>query len=113
MLCAEKPGLVEGLLLFSYPLHPPGKPQQLRTQHLPKLSTPALFVQGTGDPFGSIEEIESALKLIPGKTEFIPVEAAGHDLNFKKGKTSAAGAQLVESILSRFKAFFGGPPAAS
>src|SRR5579863_5597554 len=61
MLCADQPGLAKGLLLLSYPLHPPGKPDQLRIQHLPKLQTPALFVQGTGDPFGSPEEIESAL----------------------------------------------------
>ena len=111
MLCAEHPGLVEGLLLLSYPLHPPGKPQQLRTQHLPKLSVPTLVVQGTHDPFGSIEEIDEALKLIPGKTKLIPVKGAGHDLDFKKGKTSAAGVQLVESILSGFAAFYGEPSA--
>src|SRR6202011_4186606 len=54
MLCAEEPGLVSALLLLSYPLHPPRKPEQQRTQHLPDLRTPALFVQGTRDPFGSI-----------------------------------------------------------
>ena len=64
MLCAEQPELVDGLLLLSYPLHPPRKPDQLRTQHLPNLQTPSLFVDGTRDPFGSIEEIEAALKLI-------------------------------------------------
>ena len=57
MLCAEEPDLVSGLLLLSYPLHPPGKPEQLRTQHLPNLRTPCLFVHGARDPFGSIEEI--------------------------------------------------------
>src|ERR1043166_7161806 len=65
MLCAEQNGLVDGLLLLSYPLHPPGKPEQPRTKHLPDLKTPTLFVHGTHDPFGSIEEIELALKLIP------------------------------------------------
>ena len=60
MLCAEEPNLVEGLLLLSYPLHPPRKPEQLRTQHLPNLRTPSLFVEGTRDPFGSIEEMEAA-----------------------------------------------------
>lgn len=54
MLCAAEPGLVSGLLLLSYPLHPPRKPDQLRIQHLPSLRTPCLFVQGTRDPFGSI-----------------------------------------------------------
>jgi uncharacterized protein len=83
MLCAEEPKLVDGLLLLSYPLHPPGKPEQLRTQHLPQLRTPALFVHGTRDPFGSIEEMEAAVKLIPAKTSLMRVESAGHDLGFK------------------------------
>jgi len=83
MLCAEEPGLVQGLLLTSYPLHPPGKPDQLRAEHLPKLQTPALFVHGTHDPFGSIAEVEAALKLIPARTALLRVENAGHDLGFK------------------------------
>ncbi len=58
MLCAGEPDLVAGLLLLSYPLHPPRKPAQLRVQHLPGLRVPALFVHGTRDPFGSIEEME-------------------------------------------------------
>jgi uncharacterized protein len=83
MLCAENPNLAHALLLFSYPLHPPNKPDQLRTQHFPKLNTPALFVHGTRDPFGSIEEMESALKLIPAKHNLLKIESAGHDLGFK------------------------------
>ena len=53
MLAAEKPGLVDALLLLSYPLHPPRKPEQLRTAHFPSLRTPVLFVHGARDPFGS------------------------------------------------------------
>src|ERR1700738_353094 len=83
MLCAAEPDLVAGLLLLSYPRHPPGKPEQLRVQHLPKLQVPALFVHGTRDPFGSVEEMESALTMIPAKTELLRVEGAGHDLGFK------------------------------
>jgi len=74
---------VDGLLLLSYPLHPPRKPEQLRIQHLPKLHTPALFVHGTRDPFGTAEEVESGLKLIPAKVRLLRVEAVGHDLGFK------------------------------
>ena len=98
MLCAEDPGLVSALLLLSYPLHPPRKPEQQRTQHLPDLRTPALFVSGTRDPFGSIAEIERALKMIPAKTKLMVVEGAGHDLGFK-GKTrneELLGAVVVE-----------------
>jgi len=103
MLCAAEPGLVDGLLLLSYPLHPPRKPDQLRTQHLPSLRTPSLFVSGTRDPFGAIEEIEQALTLIPSGTKLLTVEGAGHDLNFRRGKT----AHLVPSIVAAFQEFFG------
>jgi len=104
ILCAEEPGLVQGLLLSSYPLHPPGKPDQLRTQHLPKLAVPALFVQGTRDPFGSIAEMESALKLIPTKTVLLKVDGAGHDLGFKgKAKLDT----LPSAVLAEFTKLFG------
>jgi uncharacterized protein len=80
MLAAERPGVTERLLLLSYPLHPPGKPGQLRTAHFADLRTPAVFVQGTVDPFGSIAELQSALMLIPAPTKLLPIERAGHDL---------------------------------
>lgn len=104
MLCAEEPELVAGLLLLSYPLHPPGKPQQPRTQHFPNLQVPTLFVQGTRDAFGSIAEIEQALKLVNAKTKLLPVEGAGHDLGFK-GK--ARHEELVTRILEEFQMLAG------
>jgi predicted alpha/beta-hydrolase family hydrolase len=103
MLCAEEPELVSGLLLLSYPLHPPRKPAQLRTQHFPKLQTPCLFVQGVRDPFGSIDEMESALKLIPAKHGLMAVDGAGHDLGFK-GK--ARNDELPASVLAAFQEIF-------
>jgi predicted alpha/beta-hydrolase family hydrolase len=103
MLCSDEPGLVDGLLLLSYPLHAPSRPELLRIQHLPKLYTPALFVHGTRDPFGSIEEMKSALKLIPALTELLPVEGVGHDLGFK-GKTKRE--DLPGAVLAAFEAFF-------
>jgi uncharacterized protein len=104
MLCADQPGLVEGLVLLSYPLHPPRKPGQLRIQHLPKLQTPALFVHGTRDPFGSPEEMGSALSLIPAKTRLVRIEGAGHDLGFK-GKAKQE--DLTAEVLREFQALFG------
>jgi uncharacterized protein len=95
ILAAEQPGLVEALLLLSYPLHPPGKPDKLRTEHFPSLRTPALFLQGTSDPFGSIEEVTQALKLIPAKHELIEVAGAGHDLG---GKKFALAPTVVEKL---------------
>lgn len=80
MAAAEEPGLVDGLLLLSYPLHPPRKPEQLRTAHFPNLRTRAMFVQGTRDPFASIQELTSAIAAIPAPTRVVPVERAGHEL---------------------------------
>jgi predicted alpha/beta-hydrolase family hydrolase len=104
MLCADDPELVTGLLLLSYPLHPPRKPEQLRTQHLPNLRNPSLFVHGTRDPFGSIEEMtQAALKMIPAKTELMKLEGVGHDLGFK-GKTEQK--ELPGKIVLRTLEFF-------
>ena len=104
MLCAAEPDLVSGLLLLSYPLHPPRKPEQLRSQHLPNLRTPSLFVQGTRDPFASVEELERALKLIPAKTELLRVEGAGHDLGFKaKTQRKELPRQIVLKALDFFE----------
>ena len=101
MLCADQPDLVDSLLLLSYPLHPPGKPEQLRVQHLPKLNTPALFVHGTRDPFGTADEVEAALRLIPAKVRLLRVEGAGHDLGFK----GASGRnELTTKVLKEFHA---------
>jgi uncharacterized protein len=80
MLAAAEPGLADGLLLLSYPLHPPRKPEQLRIEHFPNLRTPALFVHGSRDGFGSIQEMTAALKRIPGQPELMIVQGAGHEL---------------------------------
>ncbi len=78
MLSAEDPAIAGALLLLSYPLHPPRQPEKPRTDHFVALRTPALFVHGTRDPFGSIAEMEAALRLIPAKTTLLPVEGAAH-----------------------------------
>lgn len=103
MLCAEEPDLVSGLLLLSYPLHPPRKPDQLRIQHLPNLRTTSLFIHGTRDPFGTTEEIRKALELIPGSTQLVEVEGAGHDLGFR-AKTLHQ--ELPDRVVDAFQHFF-------
>ena len=95
MLAAEQPDLADALLLLSYPLHPPNKPQQLRTAHFPELKTRALFVHGSGDPFASTAEMREALKLIPAPTRLLEIESAGHDLGLKH-------ADLAERIVEAF-----------
>ncbi len=80
MLAAEEPDLADALLLLSYPLHPPRKPGQLRTDHFPVLRTRTVFVHGTSDPFGTISEMETARTIIPAQTTLMAIEKAGHDL---------------------------------
>ena len=71
------------LTLFSYPLHPPGKPERVRTEHLPRIRVPTVFTHGTSDPFGSIGEIRAAATLIAALTEIVDVTGARHDLGSK------------------------------
>lgn len=85
ILASENPGLVDGLLLLSYPLHPPGKPGNPRTGHFPGLDLPCVFAIGTRDPFGSLEELKSATPAIRGVVKIHVVESAGHDLRKGKG----------------------------
>ena len=97
MLAAEDASVADALLLMSYPLHPPRKPEQLRTGHFPDLHTPALFVHGTRDPFGLPVEMAEALKLIPGRVAFSEVKGAGHELG--GGKFDIAGL-VLDPLLS-------------
>jgi predicted alpha/beta-hydrolase family hydrolase len=99
ILAAAEPELADALLLLSYPLHPPGRPAELRTAHFPELRTPALFVQGSADPFGSLDELEAARTRIPARTSVLPVEGAGHDLSRRGGPVT------VEAIVAAFLAF--------
>ena len=100
LLVAEDPTLVEGLLLLSYPLHPPGRPAQLRTAHFPNLRTPVLFVSGAKDTFGSIDELETAIKLIPARKKLVAIPGAAHGLS-QKGK-----GDVPDVVVKEFEAFF-------
>ena len=104
MLAASASCPLDGLLLLSYPLHPPGKPANLRTAHFPGLRIPVLFVQGTRDPFGSVEEMHSAIKLIPAATKLLLAEGEGHSLVSKRNRD-----QLPTAVLKAARAFWGPP----
>jgi predicted alpha/beta-hydrolase family hydrolase len=106
MLAADDPEIASGLLLLSYPLHPPRNPAQLRTAHFPSLRTPALFVHGSRDPFGTETELREAIELIPAKTTLLMIEGAGHDLSFSRRKTGSADG-LPEQIFATFAECFG------
>lgn len=100
MLAADEPAVVDRLLLLSYPLHPPQRPAELRTAHFPRLQVPALFVHGTRDGFGSIDEMTAALKLIQTSTELLPVMSAGHELLTKQNRD-----QLPKTVVEAFQSF--------
>ena len=69
-----------GVVLISYPLHPPGRPERLRIEHLPDVGVPTLFICGDRDPFGSPDELAEAIGLVGGPVTSVTVEGAGHDL---------------------------------
>ncbi|MGD9618817.1 MAG: alpha/beta family hydrolase [Mycolicibacterium sp.] len=75
---------LDGLTLFSYPLHPPGKPERARTEHLPRITVPTVFTHGTADSFGTIQELREAAALIPAGTEIVEITGARHDLGSKR-----------------------------
>jgi len=100
MLAAADPALVPALLLLSYPLHPPERPDQLRTAHFPQLEAPSLFVSGARDGFATPDEMKAALKLIPARTELITVPSAGHELATKKNRP-----EVVQMITAAFRSF--------
>ncbi|MCU1374011.1 MAG: hydrolase of the alpha/beta-hydrolase fold family, partial [Actinomycetia bacterium] len=87
-----------GLVLISYPLHPPGRPDRLRIEHLPQLTVPCLFVSGTRDPFGSPAELEEHTAAIAGPVTHVWVDGKGHDL---KG----ADQRVVEAVRSWLASF--------
>jgi predicted alpha/beta-hydrolase family hydrolase len=71
------------LTLFSYPLHPPGKPERARTEHLPDITVPTVFTHGSSDPFGTIDELRPAAALVSAPTEIVEITGARHDLAAK------------------------------
>src|SRR2546428_58482 len=94
---ADGAGLAHGLLLLAYPLPPPGRPERRRTEHLTTLRTPTVFVHGTRDPFGFVDELEEARGLVPAPTRLLSVRDAGHDLGVR-GNGSFAQAAVAELL---------------
>lgn len=100
MVAAEHPGRLSALTLFSYPLHPPGKPDRLRTDHFPSITMPTVFTHGSSDPFGSLPELREAAALIPAPTVIVEVSGARHDLGATAGsKVLDIAAAAVDAAL--------------
>jgi hypothetical protein len=97
LLAAEDATVAAALLLLSYPLHPPGRPADLRSEHLPRLRVPTLFVHGARDPFGTLEELEAARNLIPARTALL-VAAGGHDLGWASSGAAGLPGEIVAGL---------------
>jgi predicted alpha/beta-hydrolase family hydrolase len=108
MLAAEAPGLADALLLLSYPLHPPRKPREARTAHFGALRTPAVFVHGTRDGFGTVVELDAARAGIPVATTLLVAEGAGHDLG-RGARGRVRLTALAGQILDALRALLGEP----
>lgn len=76
----EAPLPAAGLVLLGYPLHPPGKPERLRVEHLSDVTVPTLFVSGDRDAFGSPEELAAAQSLVSGPVTSVTIPGARHEL---------------------------------
>jgi uncharacterized protein len=87
-----------GLALISYPLHPPGKPEKSRTEHLPQLAVPCLFVSGTKDAFGTVDELEQATATIPGPVTHVWIEGGDHGLRRRDDEVAAVVRDWVLSL---------------
>jgi predicted alpha/beta-hydrolase family hydrolase len=86
------------LVLISYPLHPPGKPETLRIEHLPRIEVPCLFVSGTRDAFGAPDELESATKAIPGDVTHVWIEGGDHGLRRKDDQVAEIVSDWVRAL---------------
>ena len=90
-----------GLVLISYPLHPPGRPETMRVEHFPELHVPCLFVSGTRDAFATPAELEAATAAIPGDVAHVWIDGGGHGL---RGKD-----QEVAGVVTQWVVAKGGP----
>jgi predicted alpha/beta-hydrolase family hydrolase len=77
------------LVLLAYPLHPPGRPDKLRIEHLPALEVPVLVLSGTKDPFGTPEELQRHFAAVPGPVTFAWIDGAGHDWRRRDAEVAA------------------------
>ncbi|MGD1255226.1 alpha/beta family hydrolase [Mycobacterium seoulense] len=101
MVVAAREAPVDLLTLFSYPLHPPGKPERARTEHLPDIRVPTVFTHGTSDPFGTPDELRAAAALVTGTTAVVEIAGARHDLRSKTLNVAALAVDAALQLLGR------------
>jgi predicted alpha/beta-hydrolase family hydrolase len=95
------PAGLAGVVAISYPLHPPGKPEALRVEHLPAITVPCLFVHGTRDPFGTPDELARCTATIAGPVTHHFVDGGRHDLKGKDGEVASVVADWLATLSAR------------
>lgn len=90
-----------GLVLVSYPLHPPGRPDRLRVEHFPDLRVPCLFVSGTRDAFGTPAELEAATAAIPAPVTHVWLDGGDHGLRRRDAAVADAVAAWLRSTVAQ------------
>jgi predicted alpha/beta-hydrolase family hydrolase len=96
----------EGLVFFGYPLHPPGKPDRVRDQHLYDIKAPILFVEGTRDPFCPLATLEEVRAKLPGSSDVAIIEDGDHSFKVRRSSgrsTPDAWTEVVEVTASWLK----------
>ena len=75
-----------GLVFLGYPLHPPGKPERIRDEHLSRIDAPMLFLQGTSDPFASPALLQKVVERLGDRATLVPFEGGGHSFEVRGTK---------------------------
>jgi predicted alpha/beta-hydrolase family hydrolase len=101
-VAAADGGGIAGLVLLGYPLHPPGQPEKLRTKHLPGITAPMLFVQGSRDAFGTPAELKPHIGQLKAPVELYVVEGGDHSFKVPKG-TGPSQDQVYETVLDEIE----------
>ena len=104
MVVAANEAQPDVLALFSYPVHPPGKPERLRTEHLPDIKVPTVFTHGTSDPFGTSAEVRDAAAMIAAPTDVVEITGARHDLRSKSLDVAVLAVDAALRLLPRPRA---------
>ena len=95
-------GGIDGLVLLGYPLHPPGQPDKLRTKHLPGITAPMLFIQGSRDTFGTPEELQPHIRQVKAPVDVFVVEGGDHSFKVPKG-LGLSQDQVYETVLDEIE----------
>jgi hypothetical protein len=101
-VAATDGGGIDGLVLLGYPLHPPGQPEKLRTKHLPAITAPMLFVQGSRDAFGTPAELQPHIGQLQAAVDLYVVEGGDHSFKIAKG-TGRSQDQVYEMVLDEIE----------